>query len=178
MNVKKVIPSYPDYMVDNVGNVYNKFGKVLKPSINSKNGYKQLTLRKHKQTYLALIHRLVAEAFIPNPDNLPQVNHKDENKINNRVDNLEWCTPSYNNSYGTISKRRLNSNGFKKYLKEVSKHVYQFDKSGNFINEFSSIGEIEKKLHVARRAISNNLHGRSKTCMGFVFKFKCESEEE
>ena len=52
-----------------------------------------------------LVHRMVAQAFIPNPDNLPQVNHKDEDKSNNRVDNLEWCTSFYNNEYGTRKKR-------------------------------------------------------------------------
>lgn len=73
-----------------------------------KNGYLQVTLysgNKSKRKFL--IHRLVAEAFIPNPQNLPQINHKDENKQNNHVDNLEWCTAVYNNKYGTASLRMI-----------------------------------------------------------------------
>lgn len=73
-------------------------GRILKPNVS--NGYFQVTLsgQEHK-TKQASIHRLVAEAFIPNPDCLPQVNHKDENKLNNEVSNLEWCTQDYNAKY-------------------------------------------------------------------------------
>lgn len=71
-----------------------------------KDGYKEVILRTNiKKPVFRTIHRLVAEAFIPNPDNLSCVNHKDENKTNNHVSNLEWCTHKYNSNYGTINKR-------------------------------------------------------------------------
>ena len=70
--------------------------RILKPS-GAK--YRQVILCKNGKTKQGLLHRLVAEAFIPNPDNLPCINHKDENPLNNRADNLEWCSYKYNNEY-------------------------------------------------------------------------------
>lgn len=75
-------------------------GKILKPCIKP-NGYSQVGLWKDKKVKWFIIHRLVAETFIPNPENKPQVNHKDENKQNNNIKNLEWCSCSYNINYGT-----------------------------------------------------------------------------
>ena len=75
-------------------------GRVLKQSLDH-DGYRKVCLRSGAQPRNHSVHRLVAEAFIPNPSNLPCVNHKDEDKTNNSVDNLEWCTVSYNNSYGS-----------------------------------------------------------------------------
>lgn len=72
-------------------------------------GYKFVVLRKGCKSYQVLVHRLVAQAFIPNPDSLPEVNHKDENKSNNHVDNLEWCTHKYNSNYGTAKMRMVES---------------------------------------------------------------------
>lgn len=101
------------YQVSNLGNVKSfrgstKYGKpkefILKPSvINS--GYGVVTLYSGTSKSKHQIHRLVASAFIPNPFNLPCVNHKDENKLNNRVENLEWCTYQYNNNYGSAKIR-------------------------------------------------------------------------
>lgn len=70
-------------------------------------GYYRAALTKEGKTTFKYIHRLVAEAYIPNPSNYPQVNHKDEDKSNNRLSNLEWCTMRYNANYGTKVKRML-----------------------------------------------------------------------
>lgn len=75
-------------------------GKVLIP-VKSKLGYLQLNLYYNGKRHQSKIHRLVAQAFLPNPDNLPMINHKDEDKTNNNVDNLEWCSAKYNVNYGT-----------------------------------------------------------------------------
>lgn len=115
--MKKEIKGYEGlYFVDEKGRIYGKKGLEIKPYDNGY-GYMIIDLRdksgtkKHKR-----VHRLVAEAFIPNPYNLPEINHKDENKQNNSADNLEWCTSSYNKKYGTGSKRR--SDGMKKVWRE------------------------------------------------------------
>lgn len=104
------------YQVSNLGRVRSLFSRcgkrayprVMKGSIDS-HGYVQVTISVDGKSKLMFVHRLVAKAFIPNPLNLEMVNHKDENPLNNSVHNLEWCTRSYNNSYGhaTDSYRRV-----------------------------------------------------------------------
>lgn len=97
------------YSVDTSGRIYDRMGKLMRPYDN---GYGYLIIdlhtqdgrRKHER-----VHRLVAKAFLPNPDNLPEVNHKDENTHNNTLLNLEWCTSSYNKRYGTGPQRRSNA---------------------------------------------------------------------
>lgn len=99
----KAIPGYMGYEVSCYGNVRSfKRGKCkeLSQYVN-RNGYFKVMVDGKNVS----VHRLVAMAFIPNPDNLPCVNHKDENKKNNHVDNLEWCTVAYNNTYGTSQAR-------------------------------------------------------------------------
>ena len=118
----KSIPGYEGlYEVSNLGRVkslekyrYNNGGKqllkerILRP-IKTRTGYFILSLYKNKTYKYYLIHRLVALTFIPNPDNLPMVNHLDEDKTNNRVENLEWCTAKYNSNYGTSIERAINT---------------------------------------------------------------------
>ena len=96
-----------------------------------KKGYLRVALSKgYKQMSYLQVHRLVAVAFIPNPDNLPQVNHIDEDKTNNRVDNLEWCNNKYNSDHGTRNERISKAN---------SKSVIQMDLQGNDLRRFDSI---------------------------------------
>lgn len=102
------------YKVSNKGNVFSverkdtlgrKWGgRTLKPAYD-KDGYLKVVLYKNGMMKYKMLHRLVAETFIPNPNNFPQVNHIDEVKDNNNVENLEWCTSKYNNNHGTRSKR-------------------------------------------------------------------------
>lgn len=79
--------------------------RILKPAIHPKNSYMYVSLCKDNKPTTYRIHRLVAEAFLKNPDNLPMVNHKDEDRLNNRVDNLEWCNAKYNLNYGTRAEK-------------------------------------------------------------------------
>ena len=134
------------YQVSNLSRVKSiKFGKerILKP-VTDRHGYSIVGLWKNNKQKTYKVHRLVAEAFIPNPYNLPQVNHKDENPLNNNVNNLEWCNSKYNCNFGTrierISKRR-------------SKTVLQYDLEGNFIREWKSTAECGRngfnQAHVA-----------------------------
>lgn len=111
------------YMISSLGNVkslnYRRSGRAKNLKLkDSTSGYKMVVLCKDKIKKDKIVHRLVAETFIPNPKNYPQTNHKDEDKHNNEVDNLEWCTEKYNSNYGTGAKRAAKSNTGKKRTKE------------------------------------------------------------
>jgi hypothetical protein len=121
LEIWKDIDGYKGYyQISSFGHVKNIItGNILKPS-KSKSGYLHITLCYKKKKDL-LIHRLVALAFIPNPNKYRYVNHKDENKENNNVNNLEWCTVAYNNSYGTRLKKASMTNKFhRQLLKELA----------------------------------------------------------
>ena len=121
----KEIKNHPNYMVSKNGQIKNiKNDKVLNCNCNTKNSYRKVNIDKIN----IYIHRVVAETFIPNPNNYKYVNHKDEDKLNNNVENLEWCTQKYNCNYGTRNKKISESiskseykNNVKKYYKEVYK---------------------------------------------------------
>ena len=106
----KQIPGYDNYYITKEGFVYNqKYNRYLKPS-KGPNGYMRVCLSKQGKHSQAYIHRLVAEAFIPNPENKPEVNHIDEDKNNNHMNNLEWVTTKENINAGTVIARRAASN--------------------------------------------------------------------
>ena len=119
MNVKNV-----HRIVYTNNNGYIEIKNTLKSQTKHYKGYMTISLKKDGKQYKKYIHRLVAETFIPNPENLPQINHKDENKENNFVGNLEWCTNTYNLNYGTrlkrlsesLKKRKSTSHNAKKVL--------------------------------------------------------------
>ena len=135
---------------------------ILKPKI--KKGYYQIGLRKDNKRKWFSVHRLVAETFIDNPNNCKYVNHKDENKLNNNINNLEWCTMSYNNTYGA----RL-----EKVKQKVSKKVLQYDLEGNFIKEYSSLKEANKLNNMKSIGnISKCCKGKYKTAGGYIWRYK------
>lgn len=116
-------------------------GKILKQFINKKTGYYQISLCKNRKTYKVDVHKIVANAFLLNKDNLPCVNHKDETRTNNKVSNLEFCSYKYNSNYGTAIQRmkksiRLNTDRVKK--------VSQYDFSGNKIKTYDCISDVAK----------------------------------
>lgn len=138
-------------------------GRILKPN-KVRNGYLQIGLSKSGKVKGVLIHRLVAEAFIPNPSNLPQVNHKDEVKTNNHVENLEWCTCLYNMRYGTCQQRRA---------EKQSIPVLQIDiNTGEVITDYPSAREAERQLNIRQCAISECCNGKRKTAYGFKWKYQ------
>ena len=106
------------------------------------------------------VHRLVAEAFLDNPNNLPQVNHKDEDKTNNRVDNLEWCDNTYNVNYGTRNERAGISN---RCCETTSSKIYSVDANGH-IEYYDSIGEAERQTGLPHCNIVRTLKGRTNHC--------------
>lgn len=114
------------------------------------------------------IHRLVAKAFIPNPYKLPQVNHIDGDKTNNKVSNLEWCTASYNVRHAFAHNLRKNKKGIENKL---SKAIKQFDKDGNLIKTYGSIREAERITGIKNQSIIQNLKGTHKSAGGFIWKY-------
>lgn len=133
--------------------------RILKPGYNK--NYAYVVLSKHGVTKTKYIHQLVARTFIPNTNNYPILNHKDENPRNNCVDNLEWCTYSYNLSYNDLRKRVAVSR---------RKAVRQYSKSGEFIKEWSHAREAAEALGLNKRAIYECCVGRSKTSGGYIWK--------
>ena len=112
-----------------------------------RNGYEHVLLKKEGKQFHYKIHRLVAIAFIPNPNNYPFVNHKDENKQNNNVENLEWCTAKYNLNYGTHNDRMK--------MTKSKNPIAQFDMNGNFIEIHDSSRDIERKFGYFHHSITN-----------------------
>ena len=138
-----------DYEISNCGNLRKLNSNKLRKLQTDKDGYNIITIWKNGKSYLKRINRLVAEAFIPNPNNLPIVNHKDENKQNNHVENLEWCTVEYNNVY---SKARP---------------IIQLDLDGNFICEYNSIKDAENKTGFASSHIQDCCNPTKVHCKTF-----------
>lgn len=134
--------------------------KILK-SRKSKKGYLYVALYLNGKCKNIKIHRLVAMTFIPNTLNLPQVNHKDENKENNKVDNLEWCDNKYNCNYGSHT---IN------YMKAVN----QYNMKGDFIKRWKSIKEASRILNINANCISSCCHHRIKTSGKYKWRFDDE----
>lgn len=136
-------------------------GGILKGTYNEL-GYHRYLLSKNgiKKSFFA--HRLVAMTFIPNPKEMPYINHKDENPSNNYVNNLEWCDAEYNTNYG---------NGIKKRSESRYKKIYQYDKNGNLIKEWKSGSIAAKKNGYQHSRISEVLNGNRKTAYGFIWTY-------
>lgn len=168
MEVWKDIKGYENlYQVSNCGRVkslynYKRNGtNILKPRI--KRGYYTIGLRKNGIRKWYQVHRLVASAFIPNKDNLPQVNHKNENKLDNKIENLEWCSVSYNNCYGTR---------IKKVIEKTSRPIYQYNLNGCFIKEYPSVSSASRELNISPSGICKCLNGVYKKAYGYIWKDK------
>ena len=161
------------YMVSDLGNVkrlnYRNTGKeyILKPTDNGE-GYMVVSLYKNGESKNLRVHRLVAEAFIPNPSNLPVINHKDENPANNRADNLEWCDVQYNTNYGSGLDKMLDRRMNKQSTNRPRKVVGISETDGSRI-EFSSIADASR--YFTGKALGTNIsacvRGLRKTSFGF-----------
>lgn len=160
------------YEVSNKGNIkslnYNKTGneKVLRPADNGR-GYLYVVISKNGERKNMLIHRAVAEVFLENPYNLPQVNHRDEDKTNNSVENIEFCSCKYNLEYSKVSQ---------KAVEVTSKPVIQFTKDGRFVSEYKNIREAERYTGIHHNQISRCCLGRKhyKSAGNYKWKFKDE----
>lgn len=167
MGKARQIKDFPGYYITDDGKVYSrnyhKTGRIkqMTPSKDGK-GYLFVPLCKNGKRYLKKVHRLVAEAFIPNPDNKDQINHISGNKTDNRIQNLEWCSCEENihHEYFILKK------GARK-----PKIVLQIN-NGIFMNEFESIRDAEKHTHINHSNISKCCNGKYKHAGGYQWQYK------
>lgn len=151
------------YQVSDLGRVRSlKFGKVRVLSARKNSvGYLSVVLCKDGKKS-CLIHRLVAQAFLPNPDGYGEVNHKDENPLNNVVNNIEFCDHKYNMNYGT---------GHERSAKARSKTVYQYTLDRSLVRSYPSTIEVERRTGYAQGNISACCNGKFKTMYGFIWSY-------
>ena len=195
MEIWKDIDGYEGkYQISNLGNVKSlsfrnqKFSGYLTQKTSNK-GYKVVELTEKGKTKFALVHRLVAVAFVDNPNNFPIVNHKDENPINNHADNLEWCTYSYNRTYSMDmhpERRKELADNLTKYSARNKKgvpHKYYnrvaiFDDNNNIINIYDNASTAAKilGLHTCNvtevcKANKKRQIGKKRRTGGYIFEF-------
>lgn len=155
------------YQVSNLGRVKSMpkrgHGEIILSPSKDKDGYLLVYLYSNRRKFACKVHRLVAKHFIPNIYNLPQVNHIDENKQNNIVTNLEWCTSSYNNSYGIGCVNRVSSKSIP---------ILQLSVDGAIIRGWKSAKEAETILGFNSSNIVNCCRGKYKSMYGFKWKYK------
>ena len=175
----KAIDSPKGYLVSNDGRVYSlKRNKELK-LYKRKDGYMSISLGMGKKGVLKryLIHRLVAMAFIPNPNGYNRINHKDENKSNNDYRNLEWCTDKYNANYGTRNIRAKKNHDWKRIALEHSKKVFQYSIDGTFIKKYPSVAIAAEENNFDKGNIYDcckgySSRGKRHTAYGYVWKYE------
>lgn len=153
---------YPNYEVNQFGEIRHKVRKqILKPRSNN-GGYQYVNFRINGRLQNFAVHRIVANAFIPNPNGYTEVNHIDRNRMNNCVENLEWVTSSQNKQHAYLLSENKICRG---------KRVDQFTKDGKYIKTFDSVSEAAKEMGCCVAAISNCCLGRTKTSQGYRWSF-------
>jgi len=139
-----------------------KRNEMIRASFNKK-GYRRISLCKNGKAKNFMVHRLVACAFVENPNNLTSINHKDENKSNNNAYNLEWCSVSYNINYGSRNK---------KVTDKLSKAVIQITMDGNKVKEWDTIRDVERELGFNASSIIKCCKMREKYYSAYGYKWK------
>lgn len=150
------------YSVDEYGSVFDKYNKRYLKHFNNGFGYEYVMMSLNGKYKQYKVHRLVAETFIPNPENKPFVNHIDCNRSNNYYKNLEWCTQKENINYA----QKINSS-----FNDRNKKVKQYDKENNLINTYESISEASRRTGITIASISYSANGKRKTGGGYIWHF-------
>lgn len=159
----KPVNGYTRYEVSSTGNVRNIHTKQMKAQRITKTGYLITDLKENGKKHTAYIHRLVAEAFVENAFSFPCVNHIDENKQNNHADNLEWCTVTYNNAYGTHNQKIK-----KTKTERYGKRIAQIDiDAGCVLCVYPSIVAAAKSMQTTHQAIMWALKAANHTASGY-----------
>lgn len=168
------IPNFEGlYEINTLSQIRNSSGEILKQQIRREKYtcYKVVSLWKDGRYYKKGVHRLMAETFLPNPDCLPVVNHKDEDGTNNLLSNLEWCSKSYNASYGTAPKKI--SRATKGKESEKRKPVLCYGMDGSFMSWYPSVTAAAKDVRGNTSNIAAVCNGERKTAYGYVWVYDC-----
>lgn len=163
------------YLISDTGKIFSVRTNRIMRTEYTKEGYERVEININGVPHRHFVHRLVAETFIPNPDNLPVVNHKDENPRNNNVDNLEWCTHKYNINYGTCIARRVAHTEYRVGSKNINaKRVYQFAMDGSPVAEYGSVAEASEQTGLNRKSISKACCGKLKKYSEYFWSYTNE----
>ncbi|MBO7715676.1 MAG: HNH endonuclease [Methanobrevibacter sp.] len=174
MNQLKQIKDFPGYFVSNDGYIYsNHYGYLRQMKTHrDKDGYVKISLWKNNKGQIKSVHRLVAEAFIPNPENKPQVNHKNGIKNDNRIENLEWTTASENiiHSFRVLKRKpsRIGKTGKNCPFARIILQV----KDDKIIAEFYGAVEASRQTGITHQSINLCCKGKAKTAGGYQWKYK------
>lgn len=173
MAIWKDIEGYEGlYQVSNEGEVKSKRNKIVKIELTY-HGYCRVHLWKNGIGKHHSLHRLVAQAFIPNPNNLPQVNHKDEDKTNNHAENLEWCNATYNSNYGTRNQRVSNTQKGRVFTDEHKRNLSEALKTSERFQKMIHSVEYRQKLRDAQK---NHPQRNRKDLSQQVFQYTLDGE--
>lgn len=167
----KDIPGWEGfYAASNLGRIKNVRTGYIQKLYNHKNGYVYCHLSKKGSTKVLRVHRVIAETFIPNPDNLTQVNHKSEVKTDNSVDNLEWCDAKYNAGFGTRIERIVEKNI---NHPNKSKWVIKLSKKNEILHFYPSTMQAERETGVSHSHIMKCCLGKKnyRTAGGYIWKY-------
>lgn len=161
---------YSKYLIFDDGSVYSKVShKNLKP-IKKSTGYYAVNLYDDNgNRKMFFIHQLVAEAFLPNLNHYIDINHKDENKANNAVKNLEWCSKTYNENYGSKKEREIKTKTLNNCI-NGHKKIIQYDLNNNFIKEWNSLTEASNTLNISIGNISSVINEKRNQAGGYIWK--------
>ena len=175
MEWKDVVGFEGLYEVSDSGDVYSHYSnKILKQNTTIKN-YQSVDLWKHRVRYKkAKVHRLVAEAFIPNPKNKPEVNHKDCDTSNNKVQNLEWVTASENQLYASKLGRKSQLLGINGKNNKLHKIVEQLDLNYNILHIYFGTNEAHRTTGISQGNIASCCRGERNNAGGYYWRYKCD----
>ena len=169
----KDIPDYKGlYQVSNLGRIKSlQTNRIIKGGLTGY-GYLHINARKDRKSHTLYVHKAVASAFIPNPDNKPQVNHIDGNKLNNCLDNLEWVTYSENNKHAYKTGLKKATKGKNNdYSRSLMTPINQYDLDGNFIKRWNSQKEITNELNIPQQSISSCVRGKRNKTHNYIWKY-------
>lgn len=163
-------PGYSNYLIFEDGRIYSKKNKIFLIPIKKSTGYYAINLYDdNKKRKMFFIHRLVAELFIPNPNNYSEVNHLDEDKSNNSIGNLCWCSRIENENHGTKKVRELNTKTAKGAINGRIK-IDQYTLEGKYLATWNSLTEAAIALNISIGAISKVINKKQEKAGGYLWK--------